>query len=157
MRVGVRVTHSRPAHPQTNGKDERFHRTLKAELLGTRWFSTIAEVQRALDRWREVYNQDRPHEALGLEVPSSRYRMSERSYPEHLPPIEYDSTDVVRQVRHRGDIRFKGRLYYIGKAFMGYPVALRPADRDGEWNVFFCHERVATVNRRDPLAAEQRE
>jgi transposase InsO family protein len=150
MRRGVRVTHSRPGHPQTNGKEERFHRTLKAELLGSRWFSTIAQVQRELDRWRDVYNLERPHEALGLEVPASRYQASTRAYPEDLPPIVYDSTDVVRKVMCRGGIRFQGREYYIGKAFIGEPVALRPAaDEDGVWHVFFCHEQVASVDRRE--------
>jgi len=154
IRLGVRVSHSRPRHPQTNGKDERFHRTLKAEVLGTRWFATFEEVQGAFDRWREVYNMERPHEGIGLDVPSSRYRASARCYPEQLPAIEYDSTDVVRSVHSKGDIRFMGQRYYVGKAFSGYPVGLRASGHDGVWDVFFCHERVATVNRRDPLATD---
>jgi transposase InsO family protein len=152
IRLGIRVSHSRPMHPQTNGKEERFHRTLKAELLGNRWFATIGEVQRALDGWREIYNHERPHEAIGLEVPASRYQLSIRAYPEELPPILYDSTDVVRKVLNRGGIRFKGCEHYISKAFRGEHVALRPAAEDGVWNVFFCHERVATIDRRNPLA-----
>jgi transposase InsO family protein len=149
MRRGVRVTHSRPGHPQTNGKEERFHRTLKAELLGNRWFSTIAEVQRELDRWRDVYNLERPHEALGMDVPASRYRASTLAYPEEVPPIVYDATDVVRKVMCRGGVRFHGREYYIGKGFVGEPVALRPAEEDGVWNVFYCHQQVASVDRRE--------
>src|ERR1043165_2442643 len=97
IRLGVRVSHARPLHPQTNGKEERFHRTLKAELLGTRWFSTLDELQREFDRWRGIYKHERPHEAIGLEVPASRYVASPRSYPEQLPPIVYDSTDIVRK------------------------------------------------------------
>jgi transposase InsO family protein len=115
MRRGVRVTHSRPGHPQTNGKDERFHRTLKAELLGSRWFTTIADVQRELDRWRDIYNLERPHDSLELEVPASRYQVSTRPYPEVVPPIVYDSTDLVRKVMSRGGIRFGGREYYISR------------------------------------------
>jgi transposase InsO family protein len=149
IRLGVRVSHSRPLHPQTNGKEERFHRTLKAEVLGTRWFSTLDELQREFDRWREVYNYERPHEAIGLEVPASRYVASKRSYPEQLPPIVYDSTDVVRKVLSRGGIRFGGAEYYISKAFIGEHVALRPAADDGVWDVFFSHERVATIDRRE--------
>jgi transposase InsO family protein len=152
MRMGVRVTHSRPRHPQTNGKDERFHRTLKAEVLGSRWFTTMAEVQRELDRWREIYNNERPHEALGLEVPASRYQVSKRPYPTTLPPIVYDSSDVVRRVMSRGGIRFHGREYYVGKAFIGQPVALRPAAEDGVWTVFFCHQPIATIDRRQPTS-----
>lgn len=152
IRLDVRVSHSRPLHPQTNGKEERFHRTLKAELLGTRWFSTLDELQRELDPWREVYNHERPHEAIGLEVPASRYAASNRSYPEQLPPIVYDSTDVVRKVMSRGGIRFGGTEYYISKAFTGQHVALRPSAEDGVWDVFFCQERVATVDQRDRIS-----
>lgn len=152
IRLGVRISHSRPLHPQTNGKEERFHRTLKAELLGNRWFSTIAEVQKAFDVWREIYNHERPHEALGLEVPASRYCGSARSYPELLPPIEYNATDLVRSVRGHGQVYFEGLNYYVGQAFAGQKVALRPTDQDGVWAVFFCHERIATIHRRDPRA-----
>jgi len=152
IRLGVKVSHARPLHPQTNGKEERFHRTLKAEVLGTRWFATLAELQREFDRWREVYNHERPHEALGLDVPASRYQASQRSYPEQLPPIVYDTTDQVRKVMSRGGIRFAGSEYYISKAFIGEHVALRPTAEDGIWDVFFCHERVATIDRREPEA-----
>ena len=152
IRLGVGISHSRPLHPQTNGKDERFHRTLKAEVLANRWFSTMAEVQKALDLWREIYNHERPHEALGLEVPASRYRASERCYPEILPPIEYEATDLVRSVRSHGTVWFEGSNYYVGEAFDGQEVALRPGDEDGVWNIFFCHERIATINRRDPIS-----
>src|SRR5438034_10282037 len=70
IRIGVAISHSRPLHPQTNGKDERFHRTLIAELLNNRYFASFAEMQCAFDALREIYNHDRPHEAIGLEVPS---------------------------------------------------------------------------------------
>lgn len=153
MQLGIGISHSRPRHPQTNGKEERFHRTLKAELLGSRWFATMAEVQAAFDAWREVYNHERPHEALGLEVPASRYRASARPYPEQLPPIIYNSTDLVRKVGSRGGVKLWGREYYVGKAFSGQPVAVRPTEEDGVWVVYFCHERIAKISRRDPLAA----
>jgi hypothetical protein len=152
IRLDVRVSHARPLHPQTNGKEERFHRTLKAELLGTRWFATLAELQREFDRWREVYNHERPHEGIGLEVPASRYVASQRSYPEQLPPIVYDSTDLVRAVSRDGSIRFHGQRYYVSKAFEGQSVALRTSREDGVWDVFFCHERVATVDRRELIS-----
>ncbi len=156
IRLGVGISHSRPLHPQTNGKDERFHRTLKAELIGNRWFSTMAEVQKAFDRWREIYNHERPHEALGLDVPASRYRASMRCYPEVLPPIDYDTSDLIRSVRPNGQVSFQGRQYFVGQAFAGEKVALRPADDDGVWGVFFCHQRIATVQRRDQLADDPR-
>ena len=148
IRLGIGISHSRPLHPQTNGKEERFHRTLKAELLGTRWFGTIAEVQKSFDAWREIYNHERPHEALGLEVPASRYRVSVRCYPEVLPPIEYSASDSVRTVR--GGVRsWKGLTYYVGWAFAGQIVAVRPTDEDGVAEVFFCHEHIATLSRHE--------
>src|SRR5438045_8819128 len=131
IRLGIGISHSRPLHPQTNGKEERFHRTLKAELIGNRWFSTIAEVQKAFDAWRVIYNHERPHEALGLEVPASRYRASGRCYPEVLPPIEYNTTDLVRRVRSHVRVYFAGLNHYVGQAFDGQNVALRPTAREG--------------------------
>lgn len=80
MRQGISVSHSRPYHPQTQGKDERFHRTLKAELLVQRHFPSLPVMQQALDEWREIYNTQRPHEGIALSVPSSRYSSSSRAY-----------------------------------------------------------------------------
>jgi transposase InsO family protein len=71
MDLGVVVSHGRPLHPQTQGKDERFHRTLKAEVFATTRFSDLARLQRAFDAWRTVYNLERPHEALNMDVPAN--------------------------------------------------------------------------------------
>lgn len=110
IRLGVRVLHSRPYHPQTMGKDERFHRTLKAELLGGPPFRDLVHCQRRFDRWRDVYNLERPHEALGMATPASRYRSSPRPFPESLPAIEYGPGDSVRKVGEKGRIAFRGRV-----------------------------------------------
>ncbi|MDP4360486.1 integrase core domain-containing protein, partial [Escherichia coli] len=91
LKLGIDVIHSRPYHPQSRGKNERFHRTLKAEVFALRRFHDLAETQRAFDAWREIYNFERPHEALGQQVPASRYRPSLRRMPEHLPEPEYSS------------------------------------------------------------------
>ncbi|RAN69378.1 integrase core domain-containing protein, partial [Bacillus sp. SRB_331] len=104
---------SRPYHPQTNGKDERFHRSLKAEVLNGRSFTDLGQAQAAFDRWREVYNHQRPHQALGMATPASRYRMSERSYPQRLPDIEYGPHDTVVTVKALGEMRFQGKRYKL--------------------------------------------
>ena len=149
LRLGVRVVHTRPYHPQTQGKDERFHRTLKAEVLGTRVLRDLAQCQREFDRWRDVYNLERPHDALGLAVPASRYRASPLAFPEILPPIEYGPGALVRKVAERGEISYRNQPFRVGKAFCGYPVALRPTLVDGVLDVFFCHQKVAQINLRD--------
>jgi transposase InsO family protein len=150
MRLGVGVSHSRPRHPQTNGKDERFHRTIRAELVARRTFGCMREVQSAFDGWREIYNHERPHEALHLEVPASRYSSSRRSYPESLPPIEYNQSDLVRVVRPNGMVSAWRHDFYVSQAFAGQTVALRPTGPDGIWDIYFCNKAVRTVDRSDP-------
>lgn len=147
VRLGVRLSHSRPAHPQTNGKDERFHRTMVAEVLATRRFRDLAHVQQHFTQWRHVYNCQRPHEALDMATPASRYCASPRALPATLPAIEYGPEDIVRRVRDGGRIHFRGRFWRIGKALIGQPIALRPtADRDGVFQAFFCHQLVHTLD-----------
>ena len=148
VRVGIRVVHARSFHPQTIGKDERFHRTLKAEVIARHEFSDIAHAQHCFDPWREVYNRLRPHQALGMAVPSSRYRESSRSFPETLAPILYNSGDIVRQVDDNGKIAYRGRTYRVGKPLRGHPVALRPTEEDGLLQVFFCHHRLVQIDLR---------
>jgi len=145
LRLGVRVVHSRPLHPQTLGKEERFHRTLKAELLGTP-LPDLDAAQRRFDAWRQVYNHERPHEALDDAVPASRYRPSQRPYPEALPPVEYPAADHVRKVQDQGRVDFRGQRLRVPQAFRGYPVALRPLDEHGRWAVYFTTECIASFD-----------
>jgi transposase InsO family protein len=150
MRLGVRVSYSRPLHPQTNGKDERFHRTLKAEVLAQHIFRDLRDAQKHLGRWRNIYNFERPHEALGMQTPASRYQPSRRSMPRQLPPIEYPAGDLVRRVQKNGWIDLQGHRIRLSKALIGQPVGCRPlADRDGEFAVFFCQHRIEEVSLRD--------
>ncbi|HLA68942.1 MAG TPA: IS481 family transposase [Bacteroidota bacterium] len=146
IRLGIGRSHSRICHPQTLGKDERFHRTMMDEIIARRSFTSTEHCQQYFDRWRTVYNVERPHEALAMDVPTSRYQPSPREYPETLPPITYGADDIVRKVGDHGEISFHGIEFKIGKAFHGYPVALRPTITDGLYNVLFCHENIAQIN-----------
>jgi len=146
MHLGIRVSHSRPFHPQTQGKDERFHRTLNAELLRNNFFRNLDHCQLHFDHWREVYNQERPHEALGMKTPGTRYAISPRVFPETLPAIEYSPADVVRKVQDGGIIHFKGREFRISNAFKGYPIALRFTTTDGLMEVYFCQQKIADID-----------
>jgi len=151
LRLGIRVAHGRAYHPQTQGKDERFNRTLGAEVLANRHFRDLAECQRAFDAWRHKYNHVRPHQALDLATPSERYRPSRRAFPETLPPIEYGPEDCVRKADQDGDISFKGRCIRLGKPFRGMPIALRPTSDDGSFSVHFCTHKIAVIDRRGRL------
>lgn len=145
IRLGINVSHSRPYHPQTLGKDERFHRTLKAEVL-RQTFPDLNTAQDHFDRWRTIYNCERPHESLHMQTPATRYAPSARSMPEQLPPIEYASGDIVRRVQQQGYFSYRGRSLRVSKAFTGYPVALRPTASDSVLEVFFCHQKIAQIN-----------
>lgn len=151
IRNGVLVSHSRPAHPETNGKEERFHRSLKAEVLNGRSFTDLGHVQQALDRWRTVYNHERPHEALGLATPVTRYRPSARSLPDRLLPIEYGPDDVVAEVGWDGKVCFRGRRLKVSNALHRLPIAFRPVTTvDGLYDVYFCHQRFMQFDLREP-------
>jgi transposase InsO family protein len=148
MRLDIGVIHTRPYHPQTLGKDERFHRTLSVELIGHRRFRDLAQCQRRFDRWRDSYNLERPHEALGMEVPVSRYQPSARAFSETLAPIEYAPGDIVRKVQAQGELFFHGHVFRISKALRGYPVALRPTQHEAIFSVHFCQTKVADIDLR---------
>lgn len=146
IRLRIDLRHSRVCHPQTLGKDERFHRTLQLELLARSIFTDLHDCQRQFDTWRDPYNLERPHEALQMAVPAMRYQPSQRPFPESLPSIEYNSSDIVRKVQAKGEFSFRNRLFKVGKAFAGLPIALRPTLTDGLYNVFFFWKRIAQIN-----------
>jgi transposase InsO family protein len=134
LRLYIAVSHSRPYHPQTQGQEERFHRTLEAEVIRGSQFRSFSQGQPRFDQWRYTYNQERPHQALEMAVPASRYQVSRRAFPEVLPAIEYAPDDRVRKVQDKGEIYFQGRLIRLSKAFRGHPVALRPRRKMGSGN-----------------------
>lgn len=147
IRLGVSVSHSRPRHPQTNGKLERFHRSLKAEVLNGRSFSDMQHAQAAFDHWRRVYNYERGHDALGMATPVKRYRPSARSFPETLAPIEYGPDDQVMRPGWDGLVRFAGRKIKVSNALKDLPIAFRAdPQRDGCYDVYFCHQRFMQVD-----------
>jgi transposase InsO family protein len=147
LKLGIEVLHSRPYHPQSRGKNERFHRTLKAEVFALQRFRDLADTQRAFDRWRTVYNLDRPHQALGQDVPASRYRPSPRAMPDRLPAVEYAEGEIVRRVgTTKAYISFKGRLWKVPEAFCGEPVAIRPRQTDGHYRICFGAFEIAMID-----------
>jgi transposase InsO family protein len=151
IRLGIRLIHTRTYHPQTIGKEERFHRTLGEEVLRYQSIQNLEHAQRCFDPWRQVYNHERPHEAIGMEAPATRYEKSTQLFPETLPPIMYDQGEMVRKVDMAGRISFKNQPFRVGKALYGHPVADRPIDVDGRFDVFFCAHKVRTIEVRSAL------
>lgn len=151
IRLGIRVAHGRPYHPQTQGKDERFHRTLKFEVLRHFNFTSLEHCQREFDAFRQRYNLLRPHDALGLATPIDRYRPSPIPFPEALPPIDYPDELEVRKVQAEGWFSFRGRLFRVSKALRGYPIALRQSELGQSLReVLFCHQLVALIDLNHP-------
>jgi len=151
LKLGVELIYSRPYHPQSRGKNERFHRTLHDEVFAFRIFQNLTQVQRAFDQWREVYNFERPHEAIGMAVPAERYRPSPRPFPAKLPEVEYGEHEIVRTVPKSKDyICFKGRFWKVPEAFRGERLALRPKGKDGQFAVFFASHQIATIDLTNP-------
>lgn len=152
MDLGIGLVHGRPYHPQTQGKEERFHRTLKAEVLDAHNLKSIDEAQAAFDAWRSVYNTKRPHEALRLDTPASRYTMSSRSMPEAITPPQYESQDHVRKLDQNGRFSFRGRILKAPTAFAGRALALRATDTDGLFDICYRRHRIAQIDLRDNTA-----
>jgi transposase InsO family protein len=149
LRLGIQVVHGQPYHPQTQGKEERFHATLVSDLLRWQAMADMADAQKRFEAYRETYNHIRPHEALGMACPGQRFTVSPRGYPSVLPEVEYKSGEMVRQVSKNGRIQLGGRPYAIGKPFIGELVALRPTTRDDLWEVYFCHQRIGWIDQRE--------
>jgi transposase InsO family protein len=152
MRLGMATLHGRPRHPQTQGKEERFHRTLDVEVLQGRYFADLDDCQRAFNAWRPIYNEQRPHEALGLAVPASRYRPSRRAFPETLPEPEYHASDKIRRVGVHGHVQWQGQKVPLSLAFAGLDVALRPTETDGVWSLHFMRFNLGRIDTRGPKA-----
>ena len=146
MRLGIKVSHSRPGHPQTQGKDERFHRSLKEEVLKYYQFKGLKDVQEVFDEWRELYNHERPHEGIEMRRPIDRYTPSLVKYPEILPEITYEDGDEIRKVQKNGVIEFRGESYFIGEHLYGERVGIRSSKEEGRYNVYYSKTRVSKIN-----------
>jgi transposase InsO family protein len=152
LQLGIAVSHGRVGHPQTQGKVERFHRTLKAEVVSGAPFADLPTCQAAFDRWRVHYNSERPHDALDLAVPSSRYQLSPHLYPDKLPAIEYAPQEIVRVVKADGFVAYQGGHYRVGKGLRGQRVALRPTREAQRLSVYLGRHHITdldlTIDRR---------
>jgi transposase InsO family protein len=107
LRLGIRIAHGRPYHPQTQGKVERLHRTIREEFLTAARRDSLDNFRQDQRRWAVKYNTRRPHEALADQPPLSRWTPSNRPRPRRLPEIEYPAGSVLRKVSDCGIVRWK--------------------------------------------------
>ena len=142
MRLGIKVTHSRPRHPQTNVNCERFHRTLKQDLILRQPIRNYAHAQTLFTRWREHYNYKRPHEAIDFDVPATRYKKSQHSMPKQLMPIEYPVGVILRKVRGNGQISYRNQNYLVGEAFKGHYVRILENPDEASFDILFNQFKV---------------
>ena len=151
IRLGIRPERIMPGRPEQNGRHERMHRTLKAETAKPPRSSFSAQ-QRAFDRFQVEYNEQRPHEALGLEVPASLYRPSLRPYPRYLPHPEYPAHFETRMAYPNGVISFGTTQWYVSNCLAEERVGLEPCE-DGRWRVHFGSVPIGLL---DPRRATER-
>jgi transposase InsO family protein len=134
--LGLRLERIQPGCPEQNGRHERMHRTLK-EATARPPCRTLRLQQKAFDAFRQEYNQERPHEALGQRPPASVYVPSSRDYPERMPPRGgYPEDWAKRRVRPGGRIRWQGQEVNITRALCGREVGLK-AVGEGQWAIYY--------------------
>ena len=145
MDLDIIPIHGRIMHPQTQGKIERFHRTMKTELLEHRIFANLSEASVALDQWRIKYNEVRPHEALGMKCPAEVYIPSQRSYPTKIEPYEYSGLYHMIKVNNWGYLRFDKIRVFLSETMADTYLEIRPTENDSFW-VCYRNYRIAEID-----------
>ena len=146
IRLGIIPERIALGHPEQNGSHEQFHSVLKAETTRPPAPNGTAQQQR-FRRFCRVYNEQRPHEALGDQPPATRYEPSRRALPARLLPIEYPGHLEVRLVAANGDISWAGERLFVTTALAGEYVALEEVD-DGLWTLHFATVPLARYDER---------
>jgi putative transposase len=144
LRLGIQHQRIRPASPQENGAHERMHRTLKAETTRPPAIDLAAQ-QRLFRAFRQEYNEERPHAALGGDPPAARYTVSDRVYPARLPALEYPGHFLVKRVTNAGTIRFQDRLLFLANALKQHHIGLEERD-DGVWSLYLGPVLLGTID-----------
>jgi transposase InsO family protein len=146
IKIGIRPERIESGHPEQNGRHERMHRTLKEETIKPPQ-KDLPGQQQTFNHFTQEYNYRRPHESLGQKTPASVYEPSPIAYPDKLPDVEYDNSITVRQVRHNGDIKWKGKMIYVSQALAGEPVGLLQVS-DEFWQVKFSFHPLGLLEER---------
>lgn len=146
MELGVLTIHCRMRHPQTQGKEESFNRSLTRECLAYNAFENMNDAQRGFDEYREFYNNHRPHHALELDVPAKKYEKSERTMPEKIEEWEYGQGYKLCKVRDHGFFNYNGQGYFLSEGFAGKTIAVRKSSLPGQISLFFRQFRIGRID-----------
>ena len=146
MELGVLTLHGRPHHPQTQGKEERFNRSFTRECLKGKTFSDTAYAQQSFDEYRTFYNEFRPHFALDLDVPASRYKPSTKKIPDKIKPWEYGPEYKLCKVKDTGFFNYGGQGFFLSEAFGGKTIAVRDSHLPGQITLAFRNFKIGRID-----------
>lgn len=146
MELGILTLHGKPLHPQTQGKEERFNRSFTRECLKGKVFADKNHAQSCFDEYRAFYNEVRPHFALDLEVPSSRYKPSSRQMPQVIEDWEYSSEYQLCKVKDSGYFNYKGQGFFLSEAFAGKYIAVRESHLPGQITLVFRKFKIGRID-----------
>ena len=146
MELGILTLHGRIYHPQTQGKEESFNRSMAKELLRYQTFADKFDAQRKFDEYREFYNNVRPHHALNLDTPAQHYSKSSKEYPDKISEWEYPEGYQLRRVSKHGYFIWKGTEYYLSEGFRNKTIAIRPSHIEGCISLFFRKFRIGRID-----------
>ncbi len=155
MQMDILPIHGRPLHPQTQGKEERFHRTLNEDLIQRTPIRNLAHAQQLFDNYLVEFNTERPHNALNLDVPAKHYRKSLRAYPETVHEPEYEIGKTLRKVNFKGYISIQNHRYYLSETFIGKYMELIYQD-DKTIAVCYGNYTIARINLEERLFVSRR-
>lgn len=143
MNHNILPIHGRIKHPQTQGKIERFHRTMKQELLNHNLFTDINDANLALQNWRMKYNNVRPHEALNMKCPAEVYTPSSRTYIDKVKNYEYGGQHHVIKVNSWGYVRFDKWQVYLSETMINEYIEFRPNPLEDSFIACYRNFKIA--------------
>src|SRR4029078_4394767 len=128
-----------------NGRHERMHRTLLEATKPPE--HTLGRQQQRFDVFRQEFNEERPHEALGDQPPAEIYQSSGRQYPKTVPQVDYEAGLLTKRVHQHGEILWRGERLFLSEALAGEDVVFEPIS-DGQWLVSFGLMKLAKLDER---------
>ena len=143
MEHDILPIHGRIMHPQTQGKIERFHRSMKYELLKYNEYQNLSSADKALQEWRKKYNEVRPHQALGMKCPADVYEPSKRKYIDNVPEYEYSGENHIIKVNSWGYLRFDKWQEYLSETMRNTRVEVRHNPDGNTFSVCFRNFCIA--------------